>query len=246
MNCPAEVDAQKTRRRLAVEFYFDLVCPWCLIGKRQLEQAIDLLALGHPDVEVVVHWRSLPLLPDLPLEGVPFQAFYLKRLGSARAVEARRRQVRDVGLATGVRFDFEHIVLMPNTIAAHRLIEHAGQSGGHALQAQLIDRLFDAFFCRSEDIGDLQVLVDIGEAFGLERTSMLALLAAPVHETALPRWLDDARQQGIAGVPGFVLEDRVPRMGAHAPEKLAMAMLKSLFACSARGPHLGNGELQAP
>ncbi len=246
MSYPAQADAQKIRRRIAVEFYFDLVCPWCLIGKRQLEQAIDLLTLGHPDVDVVVHWKSLPLLPDMPREGVPFQAFYLKRLGTANAVEARRRQVRDVALATGLQFDFERIVLMPNTIAAHRLIEHAGQSGGHALQAQLIDRLFDAFFCRSEDIGDLQVLVGIGEAFGLERASTLALLASPVHETLLPRWLDDARRQGIAGVPGFVLEDRVPLLGAHPPEKLAMAMLKSLLACNARGPHLGNGMRLAP
>ncbi|WP_380003695.1 DsbA family oxidoreductase [Dyella halodurans] len=228
MSCPAEVDAKTLQRRIAVEFYFDLVCPWCLIGKRQLEQAIDLLRLGYPDVEVVVQWKSLPLLPDLPLSGVPFQAFYLKRLGSASAVEARRRQVREVGLATGVEFDFEHIELMPNTIAAHRLIEHAGQSGGHALQAQLIDRLFDAFFCRNEDIGDLQVLAGIGEAFGLERARTLALLVAPMHGTPLPRWLDDARHQGIAGVPGFVLKDRVPRMGAQPPEELAMAMLKSL------------------
>ncbi len=232
MSCPVEVDAQKMRRRIAVEFYFDLVCPWCLIGKRQLEQAIDLLTLGHPDVEVVVQWKSLPLLPDMPREGVPFQAFYLKRLGTASAVEARRRQVRDVGLATGVQFDFERIVLMPNTIAAHRLIEYAGQSGGPALQAQLIDRLFDAFFRRGEDIGDLQVLAGIGEAFGLERASTLALLAEPGHETPLPRWLDDARCQGITGVPGFVLEDRVPRLGAHPPETLAMAMLKSPLAAS--------------
>jgi predicted DsbA family dithiol-disulfide isomerase len=230
MSGPADVDAQKIRRRIAVEFYFDLVCPWCLIGKRQLEQAIDLLALGHPDVDVVVQWKPLPLLPDMPREGVPYQAFYLKRLGTANAVETRRRQVRDVGLATGVSFDFERIVLMPNTVAAHRLIEHAGQSGGHALQAQLIDRLFDAFFCRREDIGDLQVLAGIGEAFGLERTSTLALLAGPGLATSSPRWLDEARRQGITGVPGFVLDDRVPRLGAHPPETLAMAMLKSLSA----------------
>ncbi|MHA6203590.1 DsbA family oxidoreductase [Dyella soli] len=229
MNCQLSPEAPK-RRRIEVAFYFDLVCPWCLIGKRQLERAIDLLALGYADVDVVVQWKSLPLLPDMPSGGVPFQAFYLKRLGSATAVAVRRRQIREAGLAAGVEFDFERITLMPNTIAAHRLIEYAGQSGGQALQAQLIDRLFDAFFCRNEDIGDLQVLARIGEAFGLERTTTLALLASPAHETPLQLWQDDARRQDIAGVPGFVLNDRAPRFGAHPPEQLAQALLASLPA----------------
>jgi predicted DsbA family dithiol-disulfide isomerase len=218
-------DAPQARRHISVEFYFDLICPWCLIGKRQLDLAIDLLTLGYPDVDVVVHWKSLPLLPDIPLGGVPFHAFYLQRLGSAHAVAARRQQIADAGRAVGVAFDVARIEWMPNTIAAHRLIEYAGQFGGTALQAPLIDRLFDAYFCRGENIGELQVLADIGEAFDLERAVTLSRMATPVHESSMPSWRHDAGRRGITGVPGFVLGDRVPLLGAHQPVQLASAML---------------------
>lgn len=218
-------DPQLARRRITVEFYFDLICPWCLIGKRQLDLAIDLLTLGYPDVDVVVQWKSLPLLPNIALEGVPFDAFYLQRLGSANAVAARRQQIADAGRAVNVAFDFERIAWMPNTVAAHQLIAHAGQFGGAVLQAQLIDRLFDAYFCRGENIGDPQVLTGIGEAFGLEREATLARIGPPVHESSMSQWREDAGRRGISSVPGFVLGDRVPLLGAHQPVQLASAML---------------------
>ncbi|HEX6828884.1 MAG TPA: DsbA family protein [Burkholderiales bacterium] len=81
------------KRILGVEAWFDLICPWCLIGRRHLAQAIRQFQGAQPDVTVVALWRSHPLLPATPAGGIPYDAFYLQRLGSREAVAARRAQV---------------------------------------------------------------------------------------------------------------------------------------------------------
>ncbi|WP_445147176.1 DsbA family oxidoreductase [Dyella sp. Tek66A03] len=229
MNPEAGAVARLERRRIQVDFYFDLICPWCMIGKRQLERAIDLIALGYPDIEVSVRWKSLPLLPDMPREGVPFQQFYLKRLGSVNAVESRRRQIRDAGHTNGIRFDLERIERMPNTIAAHRLVEHAARAGGATLQSLFIDQLFDAYFLRGLDIGDAQVLADLSETCGIARTASLDLMSAPGSTTPPDQWLIESRRAGFSGVPGFLFGDRMALAGAQPPELLARTMLESLM-----------------
>lgn len=230
MSCPMNAAAPLPRRRIPVDFHYDLICPWCMIGKRQLERAIDLVARYHPDVEIDVRWKSFPLLPELPPEGTPFQAFYLARLGSAAAVEARRRQVREAGRACGIRFDFERIAWMPNTIAAHALVERAGQIGGAALQSQLVDQLFQAYFQRGVHIGDRQALAEIGAICGMPRAASRACTEPSRHGHLLDRWLGEARQEGLQGVPGFVFGNRQSLSGALAPDVLAKAMLASLQA----------------
>ncbi|RDI99693.1 DsbA family oxidoreductase [Dyella solisilvae] len=224
MTSSLRAHAPDSRRRIQIDFYFDLICPWCLIGKRRLERAIDLIALGYPDVEVVVRWKSLPLLPQLPIEGVPFSAFYLKRLGSPEAVAARRQQIRDEGLAAGVTFCFELIERMPNTVAAHQLVEWAGTTGGSSLQASLIESLFEAYFLYGQDIGDRRELTRIGEMFGIEHTASLALMEPSTSDALLQRWLGEARRLGLSGVPAIVHEGRVLH-GALPPEALARALL---------------------
>ncbi|MBV8159003.1 MAG: DsbA family protein [Dyella sp.] len=187
------------------------------------------MALAYPDVGVAVRWKSLPLLPHLPVDGVPYFAFYLNRLGSADAIEARRQQVRDEGLAAGVTFSFELIERMPNTVAAHQLVELAGATGGASLQASLIETLFDAYFLFGQDIGDRRVLADIGETFDIDRTTSLACMSSTSGETRLQHWLDRASRLGLSGVPAIVHEGRVLQ-GALQPEQIAKALLQSLPA----------------
>ena len=82
---------------LLVEVAFDFICPWCLIGKRNLERALRALASSRPDVPVRLHWRGVQLLPHLPAEGVPFKEFYAQRLGSEAETEKLIGSTGEIG-----------------------------------------------------------------------------------------------------------------------------------------------------
>src|SRR3954454_18924484 len=141
-----------------IDVHFDFVCPWCLIGKRNLDAAVNRFSSLRPDVGVKVRWHSHQLLPDVPVGGVPYQAFYVARLGSAEAVAARRAQVQEAARAAGLQLAFERINVMPNTRAEHRLAYWAVGTSPGFQPAPLIDRLFTGYFMDGEDIGDPDVL----------------------------------------------------------------------------------------
>ena len=114
---------------LSIEVYFDFICPWCLIGKRQLDQALAQLRVAQPEVQVAVSWRGVQLLPALPVQGEAFHDFYLRRLGSEQGMSLRQAQVRQAAASVGVELDFGKIPRMPNTADAHRLWQRACQLG---------------------------------------------------------------------------------------------------------------------
>src|SRR5579864_1052821 len=153
-----QVAAVNKNASVTVDVHFDFVCPWCLIGKRNLDAAISRLASLRPDVNVKVRWHSHQLLPDMPVGGVPYQAFYVARLGSAAAVAARRAQVQEAACAAGVQLAFDRIEVMPNTRAAHNLVAWAATTDAAFQPASLIDRLFTGYFMDGEDIGNPDVL----------------------------------------------------------------------------------------
>lgn len=206
---------------LTIDVYFDLICPWCLIGKRHLANALQQLRASRPDLQPRVHWHSFPLLPDTPLDGQPYQEFYERRLGEAQAVAARRAQVREAGRSAGVEFAFEKITVMPNTLAAHRLVGRVAQAGDDALTERLIDRLFQGYFMDGRDIGDKAVLIAIAEECG-----------AAFDDRQLSQALGQGRplpsNHHVSGVPYYVFNHRLALSGAHPPDVLLRAMLQSL------------------
>ena len=209
--------------RLRIEFYFDFICPWCLIGKRNLEAALAALEARRPGVSVQIAWRPVELLPQTPVVGVPYEAFYLARLGSAQAVAQRRAQVRQAARSAGLELAFERIRVMPNTAAAHALVAratdgadaHNGQDNGQAndKQAALIERLFNAYFIEGEDIGDAATLSRLAQACG-------------VDDAASARRAADAPMR-IDGVPYFVFNGRYALSGAQPPEVMLDAILQA-------------------
>jgi len=211
---------------VTVDFHFDFVCPWCLIGKRNLDAAIARFAILRPQVSVEVRWHSHQLLPDMPADGVPYQAFYLARLGSAEAVAARRAQVQEAARASGVELAFDRIEVMPNTRAAHDLVAWAASAGVASRPAPLIDRLFTGYFMDGEDIGDHDVLERIGLECGLDATDLAEHLAASRRKcnTTIPR---SAQAEDIRGVPHFVFNSAMSRSGAYSFGAIVDAMLRS-------------------
>lgn len=224
-NCVFQVDQGGGERSvLTIEVYFDFICPWCLIGKRNLDAAVSRFAGLRPDVSVKVLWRSYQLLPYTPLNGMPYQAFYLDRLGGPDAVSARRAQVQRAGYDAGIKFVFDRIEVLPSTAAAHNLVAFAASHGDEARRASLIDRLFTAYFMESEDIGNWQVLERLGLECGLDHEGLTAHLAES-RRLADPT----GRQQlhtapHVSGVPHFVFNSGYELSGVFAPDAIIKAM----------------------
>ncbi|WP_325623428.1 DsbA family oxidoreductase [Paraburkholderia sp.] len=212
------------RSVLKIEAFFDFICPWCLIGKRNLDSAISRFASSRPDVRVSVQWRSHQLLPWTPLDGMPYQAFYRDRLGSAEAVAARRAQVQRAGQDAGVEFAFDRIEVLPNTAAAHDLVSLAASRGNGAQVAALIDRLLTAYFLEGKNIGDCEILERLGLECGLEHEGLKA------HLVATRRLADPTGQRvayadpQVSGVPYFVFNAGYSLSGVYSPVAIASAM----------------------
>ncbi|MEX3814550.1 DsbA family oxidoreductase [Paraburkholderia sp. BR13439] len=212
------------RSVLKIETFFDFVCPWCLIGKRNLDVAVSRFESSRPDVRVSVQWRSHQLLPGVPVEGLPYQAFYRDRLGSAEAVAARRAQVQRAGDDAGIKFAFDRIEVMPNTAAAHALVTYAASRGTGVQITELIDRILTAYFMEGENIGDTEVLARLGHECGLEYTSLTANLAASKHVADLNGQRTSHGDAQVSGVPHFVFNTRYSLSGVYSPVALASAM----------------------
>lgn len=202
-----------------VDVYFDLICPWCWIGKTHLDTARRQLAERQPGAQVQLRWHSVQLIPQTPPQGWPYQAFYEHRLGGPEAVRARRAQVQAAAARAGLTIHHGRIAVFPNTWRAHQLLDQAAQQHPNQHEA-LLDALFEAFFVQGLDIGDDRVLASLAEAHGVDSTEGAALDAPPL-------W---AMPDGASGVPLFVFNQRQAVSGAQPPEVLLDAMQASMVA----------------
>lgn len=205
---------------LQIDIHFDLVCPWCLIGKRQFTLARQRLAEQFPGITVATTWHPVQLLPDVPEDGLPFAAFYERRLGSPDAVRQRQQQVTQAARRVGLDLDLATIQRMPNTARAHRLLQRVAPLGRPALYEALLDRLFAAYFQRGEDIGDADTLQALGREVGVPARALDGTTTdhAPLAST------------GVPAVPRFVFNGRLSVSGAQEAEVLFDAMQRATQA----------------
>jgi len=210
------------KQTLSVEVLFDFICPWCLIGQRQLQAALLLLQRQQPQVQVDLQWRGVQLLPGLPANGLPFHAFYVQRLGSEQAVRERQAQVRAAASVVGEDIDFTRIRRMPNTANAHRLLQRASSLLGAAQLEAMLAQLFIAYFHQGRDLGDSRVLLAIAQSCGLQAVQVADCL----RDDGSP-FLDGAGRAGSA-VPRFRFNEGRLIAGAQPAEVLLAAMLEAL------------------
>ncbi|HEF4759874.1 TPA: DsbA family protein [Pseudomonas putida] len=208
--------------RLRIDVFLDFICPWCLIGKRQLERAQALLLGKYPEVEFTTVWHGVQLLPHLPAQGVPFAEFYRQRLGSADSVRMRQAQVQQAAQAVGETIDFSRIATMPNTADAHRLLERVSVLGNSRQHDALIERLFAAYFHLGDDLGCRETLLSIAQSCGFE--------AGFVDDCLLGNGEPFVGDPGATGgVPCFQFDRRVTVVGAHPAEDLFGVMQEALL-----------------
>ncbi|HZE10284.1 MAG TPA: DsbA family oxidoreductase [Burkholderiales bacterium] len=208
---------------LSIDIVSDVVCPWCFIGKRRLEAALELYRKGRPDAPAPeITYHPFELNPDLPREGIARADYIAKKFG-ARGYSAHERLVH-AGAQLGIPFAFDKIVRQPNTLAAHALIE-AGRL--HGVQGAVKEALLKAFFVDGVDLTDAQTLVRIAAEAGLDRKEAEAAIADEGLRRAVAEEEDKARAMGVSGVPFFIFNKRLAVEGAQPPETLLEAMLEA-------------------
>lgn len=210
---------QPPRRSIAIDVVSDAVCPWCYIGKRNLEAALADL----PELDVEVRWRPYQLDATIPAEGVDRKA-YLQRKFGARVDEIYGR-VKDAGAAAGIPFAFEDIARSPNTLDAHRLIRWAASAGA---QDAVVERLFRDFFIEGKDIGDRAVLIEAARDCGMDPAVVADLLAGDRDKDSVREEIASAQHIGVTGVPFFILGGKLGLPGAQPPDVLKRAIDKAL------------------
>jgi predicted DsbA family dithiol-disulfide isomerase len=205
-----------------IDVISDAICPWCYIGKRQLERALDILE--QEKLRFSVAWHPFQLNPEMPAEGVDRQQYRLAKFGNAERSRQIDERVTAAAAGVGLEFHLEKLVRTPNTVKAHRLIRFASQ---HGVQDDVVETLFDAYFCRGADIGDERVLAEIGQRGGLDQDSVVAMLAGDHGLKEVLAGDRMARNAGIQGVPSFALQGHVLFSGAVPGEEMASAFRRA-------------------
>ena len=168
-----EMSAVGTR----IDIVSDAICPWCYIGKRQLERALATLA--EEGLTFQVHWNPFQLNPDMPKEGRDRAAYRAWKFGSAEKATALDQRIVEAAEGVGLAFRTDLMTRTPNTIDAHRLIWFAGQNGD---QDAAMEAVFKAYFTEGRDIGDHAVLLDCAAEAGLDRDTVAAFLAGDLAD----------------------------------------------------------------
>ncbi|HVY04332.1 MAG TPA: DsbA family oxidoreductase [Burkholderiales bacterium] len=208
-----------------IDIISDVVCPWCFIGKRNLERALEAWEAQHPGDAPAIRWHPFQLNPDLPAGGVPRKEYLERKFGGpARAKEIYAR-VEAAGKRAGIDFAFDAIAVQPNTIDAHRLLNFAGEHGGQDAAAEAI---FRRYFLEGADLSSIDILADIAQQAGLDRAQAAAYLAGDADRDLIEEQDRRARAIGVEGVPFFIFNQRVALSGAQPPEVILRAMEQAL------------------
>ena len=206
---------------LRIDIVSDAVCPWCYIGKRQLERALAMLA--PEGLRFSVHWNPFQLNPDMPKEGRDRAAYRAWKFGSAERARELDARVAEAAAGVGLGFRTELMLRTPNTLDAHRLIWLAGQEG---VQDAAMEAVFAAYFARGADIGDAEVLADCAAEAGMDRAAVAEFLSGEAAAAEMLAADQAAREAGVNGVPSFFLDGYGLYSGAVPAETMAETLRK--------------------
>ncbi len=206
---------------MKVEIWSDVVCPFCYIGKRKFEKALNAFE-EKDNVEIV--WRSFQLDPDL--EFVPGQSVH-EYLAQRKGVSVEKgKEMNDymskVAKEVGLDYNFD-IAVLNNTMDAHRLLHLAAK---HGLQSEMKERLFSAYYTEGKNIGDIDTLIVLAKELGLEGEDVRTVLESDAFKKDVELDQHTAQQIGARGVPFFVFNDKYAVSGAQPSEVFAQVLEK--------------------
>ncbi len=196
---------------MKIEIWSDIMCPFCFIGKKHFEKALENLTFND---EINIIWKSYQLDPTLEQGNKSISAteYLMSRKGiSKQYVEQMLSDIESRGASVGIDFN-QDISKITNTFLAHRLI-HFAQSKGKANEIE--ERLFKAHFTLGENVGEMNTLLNISEEIGFDRIETEQVLNSDKYSDAVESDIREAQQLGIRGVPFFVIDRKYGISGAQ-------------------------------
>ena len=202
---------------LHIDVVSDVVCPWCFIGKRRLENALELV----PDIPVDINWRPYFLNPWIPRDGIDRQTYLETKFGSAERYAVIAERVVAAAALEGLLYASDAISRQPNTLDCHRLIlwSRSATDPGNMKQ-----RLMELYFSEGADLSDPNTLIQAAVDCGMDGDLVRRLLASDADVDRIENEANSAKEAGIDGVPCFIFGGSTIVTGAQSPEYLASAI----------------------
>ena len=198
-----------------IDVVSDVICPWCFLGKRRLDAALDTM-----DMSVFIRWRPYMLDPTIPPEGLDRQEYMLAKFGPEK-LKTIHDPLIEAGRELGVPYNFDAITRTPNTLDAHRLIRWAHTVGR---QHETAERLFRAYWSEGLDVGDRDVLAKCAGEAGINAQQIRELLDSDQDVEETKTEIQHATNIGVTGVPTFIFAQSYALVGAQSPDVLADAI----------------------
>lgn len=207
---------------LEVDVIADLICPWCYLGKRRLDEA---LAAVHGPSKVT--WYPFQINPAMPASGMALDEYLEKRFGNVEMLKPAMDELKQLGQAEGINFNFEKVKRVPNSLDAHRLMKLAENE--RLSTSVLAENILRGFFEEGLDIADRDVLIDIGSESGMSPTEINKALDSDTSRRVVLSQEAHVRHSGVTGVPDFLVNKRLFAVGAQSTENLIKIFDRAMF-----------------
>ncbi|MBJ7538475.1 DsbA family oxidoreductase [Marinomonas transparens] len=196
---------------LRIDIISDLVCPWCYLGYTRLKQAIEQLG---DDYKIDIRWQPFELHPDMPLEGADRDTYLGEKFGSAEKLNEATHALQQVGIETGIQFNFSDKDRVPNTKISHQFVLAATKAD---LATPFVMALYHAYFTSGKDIGLTSILKEAALSIGMQDSDIHYALSLQAEKLTNKK-LQHLRSLDIKSVPTYVINDKYMIQGAHDPE----------------------------
>ena len=196
---------------LKIDIVSDIVCPWCVIGFRNLKKAMEEL---KSELDFEISWKPYELHPEIPQEGYDKKLYMQQKFGSSGG-KSRYDEITKIGKSLNFNFNFSKTERIPNTFMAHRLL---WKSEEYNLQTELSEALFTAYFTDGLDIGSKEILAKISESVGMSKSEILNFLDSKEGGQETADLEMNFIEKSIGAVPTYFINDKYIIQGGQEPE----------------------------
>ena len=204
---------------LKIDIVSDVVCPWCVIGFRNLKKAMEEL---KSELDFEISWKPYELHPEIPQEGYDKKLYMQQKFGSAGG-KSRYDEITKIGESLNFNFNFSKTERIPNTFMAHRLL---WKSEEYNLQTELSEALFTAYFTDGLDIGSKEILAEISESLGMNKNEILNFLDSSEGGQETADLEMNFIEKSIGAVPTYFINDKYIIQGGQEPETFVSFLRK--------------------